>query len=64
MNASQGAADSASPTSRAAVGALFGAGAAMTTTMAMEGPNLEFKTGTQFTVLTNAPSRLKSKAAQ
>lgn len=41
----------------AGIGAAIGAGIGATTTLATEGPNLEFKTGTQFTVLTNAPSR-------
>jgi hypothetical protein len=44
----------------AAVGAAIGAGIGVTTTLAREGPNLEFKTGTQFTVLTNAPSHRKA----
>jgi predicted regulator of Ras-like GTPase activity (Roadblock/LC7/MglB family) len=51
---------------RAVVGAIFGAaigaGAAVTSTLATEGPNLEFKTGTQFTVITNSPSHRKSKS--
>lgn len=47
----------------AVVGAAIGATAAVTSTLATEGPNLEFKTGTQFTVITNSPSRRKSKPA-
>ena len=43
----------------AIVGAAIGAGAAVTTTLAMDGPELEFKTGTQFTVITNSPSHRK-----
>jgi hypothetical protein len=44
----------------AAVGAAIGAGAAVTTTLATNGPELEFKTGTQFTVITNSPSHRKA----
>lgn len=44
----------------AIVGASIGAGAAVTTTLAMEGPELEFKSGTQFTVITNSPSHRKA----
>jgi hypothetical protein len=36
----------------AAVGAAIGASAGVTTTLARKGPDLEFKTGTQFTVVT------------
>ena len=39
----------------AAIGAAIGAGVGVTTTLAMKGPDLEFKTGTQFTVETNGP---------
>lgn len=46
----------------AVVGAAIGAGAAVTTTLAMDGPELEFKTGTQFTVITNSPSYRKVKS--
>lgn len=37
----------------AAVGAAIGASAGVTTTLASRGPDLEFKTGTQFTVVTS-----------
>lgn len=40
----------------AAIGATIGAGLGLTTTLATDGPNLEFKTGTQFTVQLNSPS--------
>jgi hypothetical protein len=43
----------------AVVGGLMGAGVAMTSTLATEGPNLEFMAGTQFTVTTNSPSHAK-----
>jgi|GEM_PF-1244450 len=39
----------------AAVGAAIGAGLGITTTLVTKGPDLEFKTGTQFTVETNGP---------
>jgi hypothetical protein len=45
----------------AIVGAAIGAGVAVTSKLATEGPNLEFKAGTQFTVTTNSPSRGKGK---
>jgi outer membrane lipoprotein SlyB len=41
----------------AAVGAAIGASAGITTTLATKGPDLEFKTGTEFTVETDGPSR-------
>jgi hypothetical protein len=41
----------------AATGAAIGAGLGVTSTLVTEGPNLEFKTGTQFTVRTDSPSR-------
>lgn len=41
----------------AAAGAIIGAGIGVTTTLAIEGPNLEFKEGTKFSVRTNAPPR-------
>jgi outer membrane lipoprotein SlyB len=41
----------------AAVGAAIGASVGVTTTLAMKGPDLEFKTGTEFTVETDGPSR-------
>jgi len=41
----------------AAAGAAIGASVAVTSTLATEGPELEFKAGTQFTVTTNSPSR-------
>jgi hypothetical protein len=43
----------------AAMGAAIGAGAAVTTTLVMNGPELEFKSGTQFTVIMNSPSHRK-----
>jgi hypothetical protein len=46
----------------AVVGATIGASAAVTSTLATEGPDLEFKAGTQFTVTTNSPSQRKSKS--
>ncbi len=42
----------------AAAGAAIGAGVGVTSTLATEGPNLEFKTGTQFTVTLNSPAKL------
>lgn len=42
----------------AAVGAAIGASVGVTTTLAMKGPDLEFKTGTEFTVETDGPSRV------
>ena len=47
----------------AAVGAAIGAGIGATTTLAMKGPDLEFKTGTEFTVQTDGPSRATSNSA-
>jgi hypothetical protein len=44
----------------AAVGAAIGAGLGVTTTLATKGPDLEFKTGTQFTVETNGPVRRRA----
>lgn len=41
----------------AAIGAAVGAGIGATTTLATEGPNLEFKAGTKFSVRTNARRR-------
>ncbi len=41
----------------AAIGAAIGAGVSATTTLAQRGPDLEFKRGTQFTVITNGPSK-------
>jgi hypothetical protein len=41
----------------AAIGAAIGAGVSATTTLAQRGPDLEFKQGTQFTVITNGPSK-------
>lgn len=41
----------------AAVGAAVGAGAGVTTTLVTKGPDLEFNTGTQFTIETNGPVR-------
>ena len=45
----------------AAAGAVIGAGLGVTSTLAAEGPNLEFKTGTQFTVKTDSPSHRKQE---
>ena len=42
----------------AAVGAAIGASVGVTTTLATRGPDLEFKTGTEFTVETDGPSRM------
>lgn len=47
----------------AAVGAVIGAGIGATTTLAMKGPDLEFKTGTEFTVQTDGPSRAARNSA-
>ena len=47
----------------AAVGAAIGAGLGVTTTMVTKGPDLEFKTGTQFTVVTNGPIRRRPAKA-
>lgn len=47
----------------AAVGAAIGASVGATTTLAMKGPDLEFKTGTEFTVVTDGPSRTTSTKA-
>lgn len=44
----------------AAVGAAIGASVGATTTLAMKGPDLEFKTGTEFTVQTDGPSRVRA----
>lgn len=41
----------------AAIGAAIGASVGATTTLATRGPDLEFKTGTEFTVVTDGPSR-------
>ncbi len=43
----------------AVAGAAIGASVGVTSTLVTEGPNLEFKTGTQFTVKTDSPSRAK-----
>lgn len=43
----------------AAAGAMIGAGIATASTLSTKGPNLEFKQGTQFVVLTNAPPKRK-----
>jgi hypothetical protein len=48
----------------AATGAIIGAGVGVTSTLATEGPNLEFKTGTQFTVKTDSPSRRKNESSK
>ncbi len=47
----------------AVLGAAIGAGVGVTTTLATKGPDLQFKQGTQFTVLTNSPSRRKESVA-
>lgn len=47
----------------AATGAAIGAGVGVTSTLATEGPNLEFKTGTQFTIVLNAPAQLKNPSS-
>ena len=44
----------------AAVGAAIGASVGATTTLATKGPDLEFKTGTEFTVQTDGPSRVRA----
>lgn len=41
----------------AAIGAAVGASIGVTTTLARKGPDLEFKTGTQFTVITSGSNR-------
>lgn len=41
----------------AAAGAIIGAGVGAATTLAAEGPNLEFREGTKFSVRTNAPPK-------
>lgn len=41
----------------AVAGAAIGAGAGVSSTLVTEGPNLEFKQGTRFLLLVNAPSR-------
>jgi len=43
----------------AAAGAAIGAGVGVTSTLVTAGPNMEFKTGTQFTVRTDSRSRRK-----
>ncbi len=43
----------------AALGAAIGAGVGATTTLATTGPDLEFREGTQFTVVSNGPVRKK-----
>lgn len=48
-------------TKGAAIGAAIGAGAVVTSTLVMDGPELEFKSGTQFTVVTNSPSHRKTE---
>lgn len=47
----------------AAVGAAIGASVGATTTLATKGPDLEFKTGTEFTVQTDGPSRVSAAKA-
>jgi hypothetical protein len=47
----------------AAIGAAIGAGLGATTTLATKGPDLEFKDGTQFTVVCNGPPSKKSPKA-
>ena len=48
----------------AAIGAAIGAGLGVTTTLATKGPDLEFKDGTQFTLVTNGPAQRKSTPAR
>ena len=48
----------------AAIGAAIGASVGVTTTLAMKGPDLEFKTGTEFTVETDGPSRAAATEAE
>ena len=48
----------------AIAGAAIGAGVGVTSTITTEGPNLEFKTGTQFTVRTDSPSRRKNESSK
>ena len=48
----------------AVAGAAIGAGVGVTSTLVTEGPNLEFKTGTQFTVRTDSPIRRKNKSSR
>jgi outer membrane lipoprotein SlyB len=45
----------------AAVGAAIGASVGATTTLATKGPDLEFNTGTEFTVQTDGPTRTVSR---
>lgn len=45
----------------AAVGAAIGAGLGVTSTLVTDGPDLEFKQGTQFKVMTNAPTRREKR---
>jgi hypothetical protein len=45
----------------AAIGAAIGAGVGVTSVLAIDGPDLEFKQGTQFKVLTNAPAARRGK---
>jgi outer membrane lipoprotein SlyB len=44
----------------AVIGAAIGASAGVTSTLAMKGEDLEFKTGTQLTVQTNGPTRRRA----
>ena len=46
----------------AAAGAAIGASVGVSTVLATDGPDLEFKQGTQFTVLTNDPVRRRNRA--
>jgi len=46
----------------AAIGAAIGAGLGATTTLASKGPDLEFRTGTQFTVQINGPRKKQTQA--
>ncbi|HWP54015.1 MAG TPA: hypothetical protein VN476_07745 [Pyrinomonadaceae bacterium] len=46
----------------AAIGAAIGAGLGVTTTIASKGPDLEFQTGTQFTVQINGPRKKQTQA--
>jgi uncharacterized protein YcfJ len=46
----------------AVVGAVIGAGLGVTTTLALKGPDLELKTGTQFTVETHGKKKKQTKS--
>ena len=50
--------------STAVAGGIIGGSIVTATTLSTKGPNLEFKQGTQFVVLTNAPSKNKGERRQ